>query len=269
MLHRSTVAAVLVSAVAAAPCGAAADGSKPITPITREVRYSSRSIVAVNAKLRFSTMLILPDTEEILDFVCGDKEFWIVSGGQNLAYVKPAKAGAMTNLNLVTASGTVYSFLLTEGAGDPDLKVYVTPDDELTSIEATTKKRFYTAEQMAAAQQAADDARHDADAAKTNVTRLVDERIAQFRATYPGQLQFPFRFKANEAPFHVAAIYTDGTFTYIRANATELPSLYEVRDESPNLINFQVENGLYIVPKVLTRGYLVIGKRRLLFDRVP
>ena len=57
-------------------------------------------------------MIILPEQEEILDFVCGDKEFWVVSGAQNLAYVKPAKAGATTNLNLVTASGNVYSFLL-------------------------------------------------------------------------------------------------------------------------------------------------------------
>ena len=214
-------------------------------------------------------MLILPDTEDILDFVCGDKEFWIVSGAQNLAYIKPAKAGAITNLNLVTASGTVYSFLLTEGSSEPDLKVYLVPDDEAAPTRPSGVKKFYTPDQMAAAQQAADDARREADAAKADVARLVDEGVAHFRATYPGQLQFPFRFKANEAPFHVAAIYTDGTFTYIRANATELPSLYEVRDEAPNLINFQVENGLYIVPKVLTRGYLSIGKRRLPFERVP
>src|ERR1700739_2424203 len=78
---------------------------------TREVSYNPRAVVHVNAKLRFTTMIILPDQEQILDFVCGDKEFWIVSGAQNLAYVKPAKAGASTNLNLVTASGNVYSFL--------------------------------------------------------------------------------------------------------------------------------------------------------------
>jgi hypothetical protein len=96
---------------------------------TREVHYSSRSIVQVNARLRFTTMIVLPEKEEILDFVCGDKDFWIVSGGQNLAYVKPAKAGATTNLNLVTSTGSIYSFLLTEGTGDPDLKLYIAPDD--------------------------------------------------------------------------------------------------------------------------------------------
>ena len=96
---------------------------------TREVSYNPRSVVRMNAKLRFTTMIILPEQEQILDFVCGDKDFWVVSGAQNLAYVKPAKAGATTNLNLVTAAGHVYSFLLTEGAADPDLKIYVTPDE--------------------------------------------------------------------------------------------------------------------------------------------
>src|SRR5205807_7330290 len=89
---------------------------------TREVSYHPRSVVRINAKLRFTTMIILPDQEQILDFVCGDKEFWVVSGAQNLAYVKPAKAGTSTNLNLVTASGNVYSSLLAEGTGEPDLK---------------------------------------------------------------------------------------------------------------------------------------------------
>ena len=95
---------------------------------TREVSYNPRSVVRINAKLRFTTMIILPEQEQILDFVCGDKEFWIVSGAQNLAYVKPAKAGASTNLNLVTASGNVYSFLLTEGTAEADLKLYVVSD---------------------------------------------------------------------------------------------------------------------------------------------
>jgi hypothetical protein len=31
-------------------------------------------------------------------------------------------------------------------------------------------------------------------------------------------------------------------------------------------VNFQVERGVYIVPKVLDRGYLAIGKRRLAFE---
>ena len=31
-------------------------------------------------------------------------------------------------------------------------------------------------------------------------------------------------------------------------------------------MNFQVEHGIYIVPKVLERGYLAIGKQKLVFE---
>src|SRR4249920_3739547 len=76
-------------------------------------------------RLRYTTMVVLPEGEEILDVICGDKDFWVISSTHNIAHVKPAKEGAATNMNLVAASGAVYSFLLTEksGNGMPDLKV--------------------------------------------------------------------------------------------------------------------------------------------------
>jgi type IV secretion system protein VirB9 len=240
---------------------------------TREVSYSSRSVVQVNAKLRFTTMIILPPSEEIFDFVCGDKDFWIVSGSQNLAYVKPAKAGATTNLNLVTASGNVYSFLLTEGAADPDLKVYVAADETMKAT-ASGPPRFYTAAQVEEFKHAAEDARKQADTAKADAVKSLaeaaksaEDRINTFRSAYPTQLHFPYVVKGNGAPFNVVAIYHDDRFTYIRANATELPTLYEKQDNAPSLINFQVENGVYVVPKILDSGYLVIGQKKLVFER--
>jgi len=234
---------------------------------TREVSYTPRAVVHIHAKLRFTTMIILPEQEQILDFVCGDKEFWVVSGTQNLAYVKPAKAGASTNLNLVTASGNVYSFLLTEGTGEPDLKLYVTPDASMKST-GTSAKKFYAAAEVDELRQAADTAKKDAQAARDGAAKTIDERINAFKAAYPTHLEFPYRFKGGEKPFLVTAIYTDGTFTYIKSDAAELPALYEVRDGAPNLINFQVEHGVYIVPKVLENGYLSVGKQTLAFQRV-
>ena len=60
---------------------------------------------------------------------CGTDVKIFYNGHQNLTYGKPAKSGARTNLNLITASGNVYSFVLTEVSDqrghDPDLKVYV------------------------------------------------------------------------------------------------------------------------------------------------
>ena len=255
-------------------------GSAAAAQSAREVTYTPQSIVPLHTRLRFTTMVILPEQEEILDFVCGDKEFWVVSGAQNLAYIKPAKAGITTNLNLVTASGHVYSFVLTEGTDAPDLKIFVTLEDSVASPK-TTLQKFYSAAQVDEFRRDAEDARKEIDDARTQLEserneakKTINERVNEFRATFPTTLQFPYRFKANQQPFNVSAIYTDGNFTYIRADATELPALYELVDAwprpgtSPNLVNFQVEHGVYIVPKVLERGYLAIGKRKLVFEAV-
>src|ERR1700687_4721464 len=96
----------------------------------REVSASAHSVIPLQTRLRYTTMIVLPEDEEILDVICGDKDFWIISATHNIAHVKPAKEGAATNLNLVTGSGAVYSFLVSEKGGNstPDLKVYVTAD---------------------------------------------------------------------------------------------------------------------------------------------
>ena len=75
-----------------------------------------------------------------------------------------------------------------------------------------------------------------------------------------------FRDK-DKKPFMVSAIYHDDKFTYIRSSAEEKPTLYEVKDGSPNLINFDLKDGVYVVPKILDSGYLVIGKHRLDFRK--
>jgi type IV secretion system protein VirB9 len=257
-MHRTVIALTSVALLAAS--SAAAQG-------TRDVAYNERSIVRVNAKLRFTTMIILPESEQILDFVCGDKDFWVVSGAQNLAYVKPAKAGASTNLNLVTANGHVYSFLLTEGAADADLKLRIEPDETMAPSMAKSP-RFYTAAQVEDFRRAADDARKEIAAAKDASSKSVEEAERAFRATYPMTLEFPYILKGDRKPFNVAAIYHDDRFTYIKANPSELPSLYEVKDGAPNLVNFQVEHNVYVVPKILESGYLTIGEKKLVFEHL-
>ena len=112
----------------------------------RVVKYSKEDIVPVRAKLRFSTLIVLPEDEEILDFTTGDKEFWVINGAHNLCYVHPAQAGIRSNLNLITASGHVYSFLLTEISNqpnvEPDLKIFVEPK-EGSGIAVSTGLRGY------------------------------------------------------------------------------------------------------------------------------
>ncbi len=208
----------------------------------REVAAAERRLIPLSTRLRYTTMIILPDGEEILDVVCGDKEFWVINAAHNIAHLKPAKEGAATNLNLVTASGSVYSFLLTESAKTPaDLKVYVTEDPDA----APKQTKYYSAKEMADMQAALADAR----TAVENVARRSDETFAEYRKSYPSTLQFNYAFPPSGKPFFVTAIWHDETHTYIKADARELPTLYEVTDGDPALVNFQVDHGIYVVPE--------------------
>lgn len=225
----------------------------------REVSASARTLIPLQTRLRYTTMIVLPDGEEILDVICGDKDYWVITSTQNIAHVKPAKEGAATNLNLVTGSGEVYSFLLTEknGAAMPDLKVYVTADPDIARV----KPKYYSVTQVERLQSELEEAKVGVEAANTRAA----ESVARFQQEYPSTLQFSYGAFKYEKPFFVRSIWHDGRFTYIRSDAGELPAIYEVKDGTPALVNFQVRQGTYVVPKVLDEGYLSLGKGRFAF----
>lgn len=262
--------AIAVLNVVAFPCSparAAADAS------ARVVKYSKEDIVPVHAKLRFSTLIVLPENEEILDFTTGDKEFWIINGAHNLCYVHPAQAGIRSNLNLITASGHVYSFLLTEISDqpnvEPDLKIFIEPK-EGSGIAGNAGLRGYVSAGEAEAYKKEMDAMRSQTADQVRAAKAeAAEQLNRFRASYATKLQFDYSLdpKAARGPFLVSAIYHDDSFTYIQCGASEKPALYEIKDGKPNLISFQFENGVYIAPKIIDSGYLAMGKKKLLFAR--
>jgi len=230
----------------------------------REVSVSARSVIPLQTRLRYTTMVVLPEGEEILDVICGDKDFWVITSTHNIAHVKPAKEGAATNLNLVTASGAVYSFLLSEkseknGASMPDLKVYVNADPNAPQ----GKPKYYSAAHVEGLQAELAEARAAVEAAN----RRASESMATYQQQYPATLQFVYGTPRYAKPFLVRSMWHDGQFTYIKADATELPALYEVKDGKPALLNFQVREGTYVVPKVLDDGYLALGKERYAFSQ--
>jgi len=250
-----------------APVRAAADVS------ARVVKYSKEDIIPVYAKVRFSTLIVLPDDEEILDFTTGDKEFWVINGIHNLCYLHPAQAGIRSNLNLVTASGHVYSFLLTEISNqpnsEPDLKIFVERKDGPAAAGGAGLRGFVSAGEADAYKRELGAVRSEA-ADQVRAARAdAEEQVDRFRASYAEKLRFDYRVdpKAARDPFLVSAVYHDDAFTYIKCAARERPVLYEIKDGKPNLISFQFENGVYIAPKVLDSGYLAIGKKKLTFTR--
>jgi type IV secretion system protein VirB9 len=235
------------------------------------VQYGERDVLRLKAKLRYTTLIVLPKNEQILDFTCGDKEFWIVNGTQNFAYVKPARANSQTNLNLITASGNVYSFVLNEVSGtpgtEPDLKVFVEPKEgEMVSV-LNGSPRFVAASEVDNYRQQIDMAKEETRQTKKDSQAAVEREVGKFRADYPTGLKFTYHFDRDRKPFLVTAMYHDERFTYIQASPQETPALYEIKDGKPNLINFDYRNGTYIVGKVLDSGYLAIGKARMNFTR--
>ncbi len=239
----------------------------------RVVKYAKDDIVPVHAKLRFSTLIVLPDDEEILDFTTGDKEFWVINGAHNLCYVHPAQAGIRSNLNLITASGHVYSFLLTEISNqpnaEPDLKIFIEPK-EGSGIAVSTGLRGYVSAGEAEAYKKELETLRSQTADQIHAAQAQSaDQLNQFRSSYATKLQFdyPLDSKAGREPFLVSAIYHDDSFTYIKCGAREKPALYEIKDGKPNLISFQFENGVYIAPKIIDTGYLAIGKKKLSFAR--
>src|SRR5258707_334377 len=84
-----TAAALLSAAV----FSSSSPGTAATPDGARVVKYSKEDIIPVHAKLRFSTLIVLPASEEILEFTTADKEFWIINAPHNHCYFHPAQAG--------------------------------------------------------------------------------------------------------------------------------------------------------------------------------
>ncbi|MHB8389593.1 MAG: TrbG/VirB9 family P-type conjugative transfer protein [Acidobacteriaceae bacterium] len=225
----------------------------------RTVQYHAQDIVSIHAKLKYTTLIELPATEKIMEAATGDKDFWVVDVVGNFCFVHPAKAGISSNLNLITDKGNIYSFTLqdvSQSSEPPDLKVIMIPADRSSIVASSGPPQFVPAAQLAQSQQ-------QLAAVESHITQAVDE----YKSAYPMQLQFDYTFKANEPPFDIQAIYHDDKFTYIKTDAPEKFSVYEMRGGKRNLVTYQLSNGTYVIPKVMDSGYVELGKKRMEFSR--
>jgi len=224
----------------------------------RTVQYHSQDIVPIRAKVKYTTLIVVPTTEKIMEAATGDKDFWIVDVVGSFCFVHPAKPGISTNLNLITDKGNIYSFTLQDisaQGGDPDLKVIVQPADQSSITASAGPAQYVPAAQL-------DQAKQQLATLQSHVTQAVDE----YKSAYPLQLKFDYTFK-NEDPFAVQSIYHDDKFTYIKTTASEKFSVYEMKDGKPDLINYDLRDGTYIIPKIVDKGYIEIGKKHMDFSR--
>src|SRR5258708_1664110 len=178
----------------------------------KTVKYAETDIIPIHAKIRFSTLIVLPVNEEILDATTGDKEFWIINGTHNLCYLHPAQQGIHSNLNLITSTGHVYSFLLTEISNQPnvqpDLKIFVERKEESTINEAAGVPPLARASEVQAYKTAVQSARAQSAQAVQAAQERAQREISQNRDQYTGRMQFDYTYnaKTERRPFSVAAI---------------------------------------------------------------
>ena len=267
------VVVLLTLLLAVVPCDAAAQQESADAAYLRVSvpEEGEERIPRLRARVRHTTVIVLPAGERILDFVAGDSEYWHLTGAANVAYLKPLAEDAATNVALVCESGRIYSFLVSEsGEKPPHLVVRVEAGAEAAAVSGApgfvARSEVAAYRQMAAeAVEAVGVAREEAEARIAEARGWAEAEIEAFRAAYPEQLRFEYRLDrdASERPFRVEAMWHDGEFTYLRSRAQESPALYELRDGEPSLVAFDLtEDGLYVARRVLGDGWLQIGDKR-------
>ena len=260
--------------LAALPAGASAqqaddDASFLRVPVPEE---GEDRIHRLRTQVRHTTVIVLPADENILDFVVGDSEYWHLTGAANVAFLKPLRPDAATNIALVCESGRIYSFLVAEHSdGPPHLVVRFESGAEKTGLSGggTGRPAFVARSEVAAYQQMAAEA---AEAGILKARTQAETAIEEFRAGYPERLAFEYRLDGDAAdrPFLVEAMWHDGQFTYLRSHAQESPALYELRDGEPALVAYDLtDDGLYVARHVLADGWLQIGDKRAAWRFTP
>ena len=282
MRSPTTPLVLLTLLFAALPAGASAqqadDDAFLRVPVPEE---GEDRIHRLRTQVRHTTVIVLPADENILDFVVGDSEYWHLTGAANVAFLKPLRPDAATNIALVCESGRIYSFLVAEHSdGPPHLVVRVESGAEAARLSGGSGRPAFVArsevaayQQMAAeAAEAARSAREAAEAGILEARSQAESAIEAFRAGYPERLAFEYRLDGDAAdrPFLVEAMWHDGQFTYLRSRAQESPALYEFRDGEPALVAYDLtDDGLYVARHVLADGWLQIGDKRASWRFTP
>lgn len=232
----------------------AADNSVAVT------RYRDQDLIPIRTKLRFTTMILLPAGEEIAEVSCGDKEWWVIDGQDNILHVKPAKEGAVTNVNVVLKSKAIYSFLVEEigSKGQPDLKVMIGQDevlklrDEKKALEQTIRDRDAVRKDEIAKlnqERASDEIKHKA--ALERLEQEMPTRIAAFVA----------KQKFNYACFTktetcLGAVFSTDSATYVIGRLGPSPSFWGTTEkgEYKTGIPFERTENVYKLGVQLSSG---------------
>jgi type IV secretory pathway VirB9-like protein len=237
----------------------------------RSVVVGERSVVDVYLSQFQDTLIVLPPSEKVRQIFVGDTANWVLTTGKSeepTRYISVKVKDPIikqTTVNVLSDHDKSYTFRLILSEDHCDSKVFIDPDSQL-SQDLARPPVFVPAAEVETAKKEAAAARADAAQAVHHEQAKAQAEIEEFRSKYPGTLRFDYRWDQKVGDrLGVIQIFRDDRFTYIAAQPQEAPTLYEVKDGKPSLVNFDFANGLYTVPKRIERGYLAIGKQRMDF----
>jgi type IV secretory pathway VirB9-like protein len=243
----------------------------PSAPRTITVSAAATPPV-IRAGLLQSTLVALPPEEKVATVFGGDTVNWVFDGGHvpsRFLSIKPKVANATTDIHIISDHGNEYTLQLREVSGDPDphfdANVYIEPGDKAAKDKLAELPVFVPAAELDKVKKEAADAK----AAEAGERKAEEAKAEQYRSQYPGTLHFDYTWDQSKGKaLGLQQIWRDDKFTYLRGQFQETPALYELKDKKGSLINFDFNDGLYIVPKELEHGYLAIGKQKVEFSRV-
>ena len=220
-------------------------------------------IHTIRARVRHTTVIVLPAGERILDFVAGDSEYWHLTGAANVAYLKPLAEDAATNIALVCESGRIYSFLAAEhGEEPPHLVVRVEAGADAAGMSGSGAPAFVARSEVAAYREmAAEAARRPGPPARRRKRR--SRRSAPPIPNGCGSSTGWTGTRTNGRSSSRRCGTTAGSPTCARAPRKRRRST-SFGTASRALVAFDLtEDGLYVARHVLGDGWLQIGDERL------
>jgi len=253
--------------------------SAPAIPSVSPARtvhfHGNAGVERLQTGLNYTTLVILPKEEKIMEVTCGDKDDWQINWSDNFASIKPSIANSRTNVNLRTTAGNIYTFLpeevSTHHGATIDIKVIVEQDDSSALVNIKHGPRYVPVDELDQYKRKADEAIAAAKQAQDDFHKQLETERAKLQATYPATIKHDYEFLYPNK-LGIVAIYHDASFTFIEKNgAGEIGSVYETKDGKPSLVQYEFDKqtNRYVIPKILDDGYVAVGKKtRVDFKRV-
>jgi type IV secretory pathway VirB9-like protein len=239
----------------------------------REIQMT-RDVEAIDTELGYTTSIVLPAKEEVMDVAYGAVGLWVVDSHRNkesglsatnIVHVKPAKAGAKTDLQIINNAGRIYSFRLREGAkpaGQADVTVYLAADPTTVAPSSPGVSRKYVdAERLDALETELANAKAAIEVERAKAA----EQVSQAKVEAVANQSCDYVAALHKKPFDVESICHDGTFTYIKLSGKARPVLFQRVDGRPTVPEYTIKDRTYIVSSVVEDGYLAQGKEEFKF----